>query len=167
MSARGPKPRFSPWRENDERANSPGRSLANQLPVISMRPYLLVALGSALGGMARLGCALAAELLWGTAFPYGTLLVNVLGSFLIGFIFTATDEQTGRFPTGPDFRIFCMTGICGGYTTFSSFSLQTFTLLRDGHGLAAGTNVLASVALCLLAVWLGQLAGIALGSAAR
>ena len=132
-----------------------------------MRPYFLVAVGSALGGMARLGCTLASERLLGLAFPYGTLFINVVGSFLIGFIFTATDERVGRFPTGPDFRVFCMTGFCGGYTTFSSFSLQTFTLLRDGQGLAAGANVLASVTLCLLATWLGQLAGATLGAAAR
>ncbi len=128
-----------------------------------MRPYLLVAVGSALGGMARLGCTLAAERLLGAGFPFGTLFVNVLGSFLIGFVLTATDAQAGRFPTGPDFRIFFMTGLCGGYTTFSSFSLQTLTLLRAGQTLGAGANVLASVALCLLATWLGQLAGAALG----
>ena len=131
-----------------------------------MRPYLLVAFGSALGGVARLGCTLAAERLLGAAFPYGTLFVNVLGSFLIGFVFAATDGPAGRFPTGPDFRVFFMPGVCGGYTTFSSFSLQTLTLLRAGHGLAAGANVLGSVALCLLATWLGQLVGAALGGPA-
>ena len=128
-------------------------------PRASVRPYLLVTFGSALGGAARLGCTLAVERLLGAAFPYGTLFVNVLGSFLIGFVFTLTDEGGGRFPTGPDFRLFFMTGICGGYTTFSSFSLQTLTLLRDGRGLGAGLNVLGSVVLCLLATWLGLWAG--------
>ena len=124
-----------------------------------MRLCLLVALGSALGGVARLGCTLAAERLLGTAFPYGTLFVNILGSFIIGFIFTATDGAAGRFLTGPDFRVFFMTGVCGGYTTFSSFSLQTLTLLRSGQALGAGLNVLGSVVLCLLATWLGLWAG--------
>ena len=124
-----------------------------------MRPYLLVAFGSALGGMARFSCTVLAERALGAAFPYGTLFINILGSFLIGFVLTLTDEHSGRFPTGSDFRVFFMTGICGGYTTFSSFSLQTLTLLRNDHALAAGANVLLSVTLCLLATWLGQTAG--------
>lgn len=128
-----------------------------------MRAYLLVAFGSALGGMARLGCNVLAERLFGTGFPYGTLFINVLGSFLIGFVFTLTDEHTGRFPTGPGFRVFFLTGVCGGYTTFSAFSLQTLTLLRTGQAFGAGLNVLLSVGLCLLATWLGLLAGAALG----
>lgn len=129
-----------------------------------MLAYLLVALGSALGGMARLGCTVAAERALGAAFPYGTLLVNVVGSFLIGFVWTLTDAG-GRFPAGPAFRVFFMTGICGGYTTFSSFSLQTLTLLRNGNALGAGLNVLGSVGLCLAATWLGLVAGVAWGGA--
>lgn len=132
-----------------------------------MRPLLLVAVGSALGGMARFGCTLLGERLLGTAFPYGTLFVNVVGSFVIGFVFAATAEPGGRFPAGPDIRLFVMTGLCGGYTTFSSFSLQTLTLLRTGHALGAGANVLLSVTLCLVATWLGQLAGAAFGAASR
>lgn len=90
-------------------------------------------------------------------FPMGTLVINVSGSFLIAFFGTLTDTN-GRWLVGPTGRIFFMTGICGGYTTFSSFSLQTLNLARDGEWLYAGLNVLGSVALCLLAAWLGYLA---------
>jgi fluoride exporter len=120
--------------------------------------YLWIAIGSALGGVARHWCStLAAERL-GTAFPWGTLLVNVLGSFVIGLVAALTGPD-GRLPVGAQARQFVMVGLCGGYTTFSAFSLQTLDLLRGGELGRAGLNVLGSVALCLLAVWLGQLAG--------
>ncbi|MFZ4763778.1 MAG: fluoride efflux transporter CrcB [Roseimicrobium sp.] len=116
---------------------------------------LLVALGGALGSLARYGaCALAAR--WfGEAFPWGTLLVNVSGSFAIGFFATLTGME-GRWLLPPAARTFFMVGICGGFTTFSSFSLQTLNLARDGAWLYAGLNILGSVALCLVFVWLGH-----------
>jgi len=119
--------------------------------------YLWIALGSALGGAARYWCSGIAARLIGEAFPWGTLIVNVLGSFIIGFFFTFTGPD-GRLLVSPTMRQFVMAGLCGGYTTFSSFSLQTLNLLRDGQFLYAGANVVASVALCMIAVWLGHIA---------
>jgi len=100
---------------------------------------------------------------FGETFPWGTILVNVTGSFVIGLFATLTDPE-GRWLVSPTFRQFIMVGMCGGYTTFSSFSLQTLSLAREGQYLEAGANVLVSVLFCLLAVWLGHLLGATLGS---
>ncbi len=119
--------------------------------------YLWVALGGAIGSVARYWCSDMVARLIGETFPYGTLGVNILGSFIIGGM-AALSAAGSRFLIAPDVRIFVMVGICGGYTTFSSFSLQTLNLMRDGEWLAAGGNVAGSVALCMFAVWLGSLA---------
>jgi fluoride exporter len=117
--------------------------------------YFWIAVGSALGGMARYWFSgLVAEHI-GETFPWGTILVNVSGSFVIGFFGTLTAPD-GRLLVGPTTRQFVMVGLCGGYTTFSSFSIQTLNLLRDGDWLRAGGNIALSVALCLFAVWLGH-----------
>ena len=120
-----------------------------------MQLYFLIALGGALGSVLRffLGGAIATH--FGETFPWGTLIVNVTGSFVIGFIATFTGPD-GRWFASGETRLFLMTGICGGYTTFSSFSLQTLNLARDGDWLRAGANTVGSVALCLVAVWLGH-----------
>ena len=91
----------------------------------------------------------------GETFPWSTLFVNVTGSFVIGFLLFA--DGRGRAAAGRRRTGVCSSrsGICGGYTTFSSFSLQTLGLLRDGQWLAAGWNAFGSLALCLVAVWLG------------
>lgn len=123
-----------------------------------MRIYLWIGLGSALGGMLRYGLAEWVTSLAGKAFPWGTLLVNVSGSFLMGVIASAAQSTTGWWGTDAG-KAFLMAGICGGYTTFSAFSLQTLELARHGHWPAAGWNILLSVALCLAAVWLGFRAG--------
>ncbi|HVO17212.1 MAG TPA: fluoride efflux transporter CrcB [Alphaproteobacteria bacterium] len=123
--------------------------------------YLWVGLGGALGSMARYWCSGFVADRVGETFPWGTLLVNVVGSFIIGFFATLTGPD-GRLIAGSAARQFVMTGILGGYTTFSSFSLQTLNLARDGEWLRAGGNVVLSVVLCLLAVWLGHLAAAAL-----
>lgn len=120
--------------------------------------YLAVAVGGALGSLARFAAANAAALAWGLNFPYGTLIVNVAGSFIIGLFAVWTAPGEAAFG-GPLTRQFILTGICGGFTTFSSFSLQTLALLEQGRWSAAAANILGSVALCLLAVWLGTLAG--------
>ncbi len=122
-----------------------------------MAIYLWIALGSALGGVARYALnGYVADRL-GDAFPWGTLLINVTGSFAIGFFYTLTAPD-GRWAVGQEGRLFFMVGICGGYTTFSAFSLQSLNLIRGGDCLRAGGYVAASVAFCLVAVWLGHVA---------
>ncbi len=122
-----------------------------------MMSYLLVAVGGALGTAARFGLSGLCANLLGRTFPWGTLIINVSGSFIIGFFATVTGTE-GRWLVGPHGRNFFMTGICGGYTTFSSFSLQTLNLMQDEEWLYASANVVLSVVLCLVAVWLGHLA---------
>ena len=120
-----------------------------------MITYLWIALGSALGGMARYGCSTLAAGWIGEKHPWtATLAINVIGSFIIG-AFSALSGPGGRIAVSPDVRLFVMVGICGGYTTFSSFSLQTLNLMRGGQMAMAGVNIVGSVVLCLLAVWLG------------
>jgi len=125
--------------------------------------YLWIALGGALGSVARYGCSSLAARWIGETFPGGTLIVNVAGSFVIGFFATLTGPD-GRVLASPDARQFVMVGLCGGYTTFSSFSLQTLNLVRDGDFAQAGLNVVLSVVACLAAVWLGYLAAAALNA---
>ena len=116
--------------------------------------YIWIALGSALGGVSRF--AVGAWMLekYGGAFPWGTLLINILGSGLIGLFATTVKPAP--------WRQFLMVGICGGFTTFSSFSLETLTLLHDGHSGRALAYVALSVLVCLASVWAGHLAGLAL-----
>jgi fluoride exporter len=123
--------------------------------------YFWVVLGSALGGGARyLVSGLAAHHI-GETFPWGTLIVNMTGSLVIGFFSTLTGPD-GRVFVGSEGRQFVMTGLCGGYTTFSSFSLQTLNLVRDGEMALAGANIGMSFLLCLVAVWIGHIAAAAL-----
>jgi CrcB protein len=117
--------------------------------------YAWIALGSGIGGAGRFWCAEMSARLFGVAFPWGILFVNVVGSFVIGFLFTYSGPD-GRRPVSATTRQFVMTGLCGGYTTFSAFSLDTLNLMRDGRLFAAGANVALSLALCLLFVWLGH-----------
>lgn len=117
---------------------------------------LWVALGSALGGVARYWCSGLIARFMGETFPWGTLIVNVSGSLLIGFIATVSGPD-GRFLIPAEARQFMMVGILGGFTTFSSFSLQTLTLARDGEWLLAGANIVGSVVLCLIMVWVGHM----------
>ena len=123
--------------------------------------YFLVGLGGALGSMARFWASGLVASQIGETFPWGTLVVNVTGSFIIGFVATLTGPD-GRVFASSNSRQFILTGICGGYTTFSSFSLQTLNLVRDGEWLRAGGNITGSVVTCLLAVWLGHLAAASL-----
>jgi CrcB protein len=122
-----------------------------------MLPYLWVALGGALGSVGRYWLSLVGVRMWGEYFPWATLLINVIGSFVIGAFGTLTSHN-GAMPAPNDVRVFVMVGICGGFTTFSSFSLQTLLLLRGGAVFSAISNVVLSVALCLLAVAIGHYA---------
>jgi CrcB protein len=125
--------------------------------------YLWIAFGSALGGVARYACSSLVATWFGETFPWGTILVNVAGSFVIGFFATLTGPD-GRVLVPGDIRQFVMVGICGGYTTFSSFSLQTMALAQDGEFIRAGVNVGFSVVLCLVSVWLGYVAAAAINA---
>lgn len=120
--------------------------------------YLWVGLGSALGGMGRHWLSGVAAQRFGETFPWGTLVVNVSGSFVIG-LFAALTGPDGRWLVNPRFSTFFMAGLCGGYTTFSSFSLQTLNLAREGQWPYAAANAVVSLASCLVAVWLGHLLG--------
>jgi len=128
-----------------------------------MMTYLWIAVGSALGGMARYACQSLFTNWFGPSFPWGTLLVNVAGSFVIGFFATLTGPD-GRVLVSNNTRLFFMVGLCGGYTTFSSFSLQTLNLVQDGEIVRAGLNIGGSVVLCLMSVWLGYAAAMAMNA---
>jgi len=127
---------------------------------------LWIFVGGGLGSLARWWFSGMVASRVGETFPWGTLCVNVSGSFVIGF-FAAVTGPEGRWLAPSSFRQFFMIGICGGYTTFSSFSLQTLNLAEHGDLLYAGANVVASVVSCLVAVWLGHLLGAAINSTVR
>jgi fluoride exporter len=123
-----------------------------------MLSYMWVAIGGALGTTARYWLSGVVARSVGETFPWGTLVINVTGSFVIGF-FGALTGPDGRLFVGSTARQFVMVGMCGGYTTFSSFSLQTLNLMNDGEWLQAGVNIGLSVLLCMIAVWTGVVLG--------
>jgi CrcB protein len=121
--------------------------------------FLVIGVGGALGSMFRFAVASLVDAVikkGGPPFFIGTMLVNITGCFLIGFIFTISDTE-GRFYLSPLQRQFILIGILGGYTTFSSFTLQTLLLAQDGQWAQATVNVLGSVVICLVGVWLGAM----------
>jgi CrcB protein len=120
--------------------------------------YLAVAAGGALGSVARFWLVGVMTALTGPRFPWGTLLINVLGSLVIGMVAGVT-LTPARMGIHPDLRIFLMVGICGGFTTFSSFSLQTLELIQTGDVVPALGYIAGSVILCLAFVWGGWLLG--------
>ncbi len=117
---------------------------------------VLVFLGGGIGAAARYLMQGAVYRLVGSAFPYGTLAVNVTGSFLIGVLMVVFEE---RYMVQPALRIFLTIGVLGGFTTFSSFSFETFARLREGSIVAGLLNALVSVAACLGATWVGAALG--------
>jgi CrcB protein len=119
-----------------------------------MPPLLLVAIGGAFGSMARYSVSAAISRMTSSAFPWGTLAVNVAGSFLIGLLMIVL-LKAGEWRENSHFLL--ITGVMGGFTTFSSFSWETVKLLEDGRLLLAVTNIFASVAICLLATLAGAL----------
>jgi CrcB protein len=121
--------------------------------------YLVIGLGGALGSMLRFGIGSFIDTSVqkaGQIFPWGTIIVNITGCFLIGFVFTISTAE-GRLFLSPLTRNFITIGILGGYTTFSSFSWQTLSLAQSGQWFGAAANLLLSVVLCLVGVWLGAL----------
>jgi CrcB protein len=123
-----------------------------------MGAWVAVAIGGALGSVGRFWLAGAMASLTGPRFPWGTLLINVLGSFVIGLVGGMT-LAPARVGMHPDIRIFLMTGVCGGFTTFSAFSLQTLELLQGGDIVPAFGYAIGSVLLCLIATYCGWLLG--------
>ena len=126
---------------------------------------LIVMVGGALGTLARYLIGLAA-LPISRDLPWGTIGINVVGSFIIGFFGTLTLSD-GRYPVSETVRLFVMVGLCGGFTTFSAFSLQTLDLLRGGAAGRAAVNIIASVALCICAVAVGHYAATVLNADKR
>ena len=116
--------------------------------------YLLVLVGGGTGALARYVAASAIMTRFGGRFPLGTLTINVTGSFLIGFLMTILTE---RFQLDPQWRLLLVVGFLGGYTTFSSFEWETYTSVRDGALWAGMLNIVSSVALGYMAVWLGAM----------
>ena len=116
----------------------------------------MVAMGGAIGSLARFGVGLLVAALTGPRYPWGTLLINIVGAFVIGWFSALT---MNRLPVSPELRAFVLVGLCGGFTTFSSYSLQTLELLRGGELAVALAYMVGSAVLCLLAVWAGALVG--------
>lgn len=119
-----------------------------------MTHMLAIAAGGAAGALLRYWTSTAVHARLGTAFPYGTLAVNVLGSLLMGFLYIWLLE---RLAQGPALRAFLLVGLLGAFTTFSTFSMETLNLVETGHAGKALTNILASVVLCIGAAGLGVL----------
>ena len=116
---------------------------------------LVIFLGGGIGAVARYSLQGVVYRVYGTSFPYGTLIVNIIGCFLIGVSMIAMEE---RFLVNPMLRTFFTIGVLGGFTTFSSFSYETIALFRDGQVLFGSINVVASVMTCLLATYTGTIA---------
>jgi CrcB protein len=121
---------------------------------MSFYTCLIVMAGGALGTFARYAVSILA-LPISRGLPWGTIIINITGSLVIGFFSTLT-LAGGRFPISDNVRLFVIVGFCGGYTTFSSFSLQTLELLRMGSVVRACINVAASIVLCIGAVAFGH-----------
>lgn len=136
----------------DTRGPAPGAAKPAAHGVAAL--YAAVAAGSVVGAVCRALASLAFQPL-GPGFPWATLFVNVVGSLAIGF-YAALTGPDGRLLVGPRQRQFVMTGFCGGFTTFSAFSLETLELVQAGHLPAAGLNVGLSVVTWLVAIWLGH-----------
>jgi CrcB protein len=132
---------------------------------MSLTTCLLVALGGAIGTLARYLISVAA-LPISQSLPWGTIGINILGSFIIGLFGTLT-LANGRLPVSEDARLFVMVGLCGGFTTFSSFSLQTLDLLRGGATMRAFANIVMSVVLCVCAVAIGHMIAARFNSGAQ
>ena len=121
-----------------------------------MQNYILVCLGAAAGGAARYWTSNVVYKFLPTTMPFGTLAVNVIGSFIIGFVMFYLDSNE---LISPQMRILLTTGFCGGLTTFSTFSFETINLIKDSEFLLAGTNVILNVVLSFTAVFMAYMLG--------
>lgn len=116
-----------------------------------MRVLFMIGIGGFIGSIGRYGLAQFIQNRFLAVFPYGTLSVNIIGCFIIGLVYALSERTTLQ----PEWRLFLATGLCGGFTTFSAFSLETINLLRDGEFFLSALYVLFSVAIGLLATFLG------------
>jgi CrcB protein len=132
---------------------------------MNLSTCLLIAAGGAIGTLGRYGLSALAMPI-SESLPWGTIIINILGSFIIGLFGTLT-LATGKFPVSENMRLFVMVGLCGGFTTFSAFSLQTLDLLREGSMTRAAANIVLSVALCVGAVAAGHALAAWLNGGAR
>ena len=121
-----------------------------------VKHILAIALGGSIGAVLRYLASTGLHLLVGRGFPYGTLLVNVLGSLLMGFLYVMLVE---RLALSVEWRAVLLIGMLGAFSTFSTFSMETFALFEDGENIKALLNIILSVSLCLVAVWLGVATG--------
>jgi len=127
----------------------------DMFPTLLRHPWLMAAAGGALGSVARVIVSTAVARWTGDDFPFGTIAVNVSGAVVMGLLAGFGQSEPGKLVFSEPARTFLMIGVLGGYTTFSSFSLQTFLLLEQGNLLGAFLNVLLSVLLCLAGIWAG------------
>lgn len=116
--------------------------------------YILVGIGAAIGGTVRYWISNVIYIIFSENFPYGTLVVNVVGSFILGFLmFYSNDREF----LSPQLRLFLTVGFCGGFTTFSTFSFETMNLFRETQYLLGSVNILLNLLLCLIGVFLAYL----------
>jgi CrcB protein len=116
---------------------------------------MVVGIGGALGSIARAGMTDLITRWMGNQFPFGTVVVNITGALVMGLIAGYGETEPGKLIFSPATRAFLMIGVLGGYTTFSSFSLQTFLLMEQGNWTGAFLNIFLSVLLCVAGIWLG------------
>ena len=121
-----------------------------------MERFLYIGVGGFIGSVCRYGLSSMLYRVLGDRFPYGTLAVNIIGCFTIGFLMTLFET---RFLVQPYLRLFITIGILGGFTTFSTFSYETIEILKGGNITLGVLNILGSVLLCLVATWLGSVSG--------
>jgi CrcB protein len=127
----------------------------NALSFLLRHPWTMAALGGAIGSVARVIVSTGVSRWTGEEFPFGTIVVNITGAFVMGLLAGYGQTDPGKLLLSEPTRTFLMIGVLGGYTTFSSFSLQTFILIEQGNILGALLNVLLSVGVCLVGVWAG------------
>ena len=121
-----------------------------------MEKYLFIGLGGFLGSIARYALSTSIYRAVGESFPYGTLAVNIIGCFIIGLLMTVFQD---RFVVHPNFRFLIIVGVLGGFTTFSSFSYETFALMKAGNFIDAAMNSIISLTGCVVATWGGYFTG--------
>ena len=125
------------------------------LSLLIKHPWTMAATGGAIGAVARVIVSTGVARWTGEEFPFGTIVVNVTGALIMGMLAGYGQSEPGKLVFSEPARTFMMIGVLGGYTTFSSFSLQTFLLLEQGNLLGASLNVLLSVLLCIAGIWAG------------